>query len=231
MDLELIENSDCNNLPGKTMDASADLSNPNFDGLLGPDFDCGYAKDCPQWYTVAALEKSASISNSTIIAHFKDELHQAKSKALEDCTAAEVIASGGWCLNGEESAPLVKWHDGTEYAIPVHHVPVAPRLVIELSKLIEQENIQSINDFGCGVGQMEADIATRFPSLTYHSYDGAGNVEQYTKGKVTWFDLTKPLFLPIADWVMSFEVGEHVPTQLRDASFAICTAITKRGSF
>ena len=70
----------------------------------------------------------------------------------------------------------------------------------------------TVNDFGAGVGQYGHRLRSEDPDLLWMAYDGAGNVEEYTDGFVSWFDLTIPLALPRADWVVSFEVGEHVPT-------------------
>jgi len=41
------------------------------------------------------------------------------------------------------------------------------------------------------------------------------NVEEYTLGRVRWADLSKPFTAPEAlyDWVLSLEVGEHIPAQ------------------
>ena len=41
----------------------------------------------------------------------------------------------------------------------------------------------------------------------------AGWLEEVTGGFVQFVDLTAPLSLPRADWVLSLEVGEHVPSQ------------------
>lgn len=49
-------------------------------------------------------------------------------------------------------------------------------------------------------------------TLIYRGYDGAGDVEEYTYGYLKFFDLSIPLNLPVTDWVISFEVGEHVPS-------------------
>ena len=38
-------------------------------------------------------------------------------------------------------------------------------------------------------------------------------MEQWTHGYVHWLDLTLPVSLPKADWVMSLEVGEHIPNR------------------
>ena len=59
-----------------------------------------------------------------------------------------------------------------------------------------------------------------FPgSVTYLAYDGAGNVEEYTLGFLKHFDLTLPLALPRTDWVISLEVGEHVPSKFEGMLF------------
>ncbi len=47
----------------------------------------------------------------------------------------------------------------------------------------------------------------------WDSYDGAGNVHEYTKGFVNYFDLTLPLELHKAVWMVSLEVGEHIPNE------------------
>ena len=71
----------------------------------------------------------------------------------------------------------------------------------------------SLADFGAGVGQFCSELQSKDGSQLCASYDGAGNVEEITQGYVRWFDLTTPLALPRADWVVSLEVGEHVPNQ------------------
>ena len=72
----------------------------------------------------------------------------------------------------------------------------------------------SINDFGAGVGQYGHALRAAESEFPWRGWDGAGNIEQYTNSFVHWFDLAIPLNLPRADWVMSFEVGEHVVTDL-----------------
>ena len=69
----------------------------------------------------------------------------------------------------------------------------------------------SINDFGAGIGQYGHALLSADPRHRWSGYDGAGNVEEVTDGFVQFFDLTLPLSLPRADWVLSLEVGEHIP--------------------
>ena len=64
----------------------------------------------------------------------------------------------------------------------------------------------SLADFGAGVGAYGHALLTLDPSIRYAGYDGAGNVEYVTSEFVRWFDLSLPLSLPKADWVLSLEV-------------------------
>ena len=75
------------------------------------------------------------------------------------------------------------------------------------------EGGQSLNDFGAGVGEYGHELKAVNESIAWHGYDGAGNIEEYTSGFVRFFDLTIPLSLPRADWVLSLEVGEHISQQ------------------
>lgn len=99
-----------------------------------------------------------------------------------------------------------------------------------------------LNDFGAGVGQYGHALLAMRPNTKYLGYDGgeqlrydalaalpqraniacvrrstraraAGNVGKWTNGFVHWFDLTVPLALPRAEWVLSVEVGEHIPSK------------------
>lgn len=53
--------------------------------------------------------------------------------------------------------------------------------------------------------------AALHPSIRWTGYDGAGNIRAFTHDHVAFVDLTVPLSLPRADWVLSLEVGEHIP--------------------
>lgn len=85
-----------------------------------------------------------------------------------------------------------------------------------------------MNDFGAGVGQYKAAILSRHPDIAWNAYDGAGDIVEYTKGFVEYFDLTMPLELPRADWVISLEVGEHGGSSICSNVFdsSVCSALT-----
>ena len=72
----------------------------------------------------------------------------------------------------------------------------------------------SLNDFGAGVGQYGHALRAVDMHIRWRGWDGAGNVAQWSRGFVQWFDLTLPtLSLPRADWVMCMEVAEHIPSE------------------
>ena len=192
--------------------------------LLGPDShgegcpaDCGCRqtpKDCPQWYTIQAVQESAERNDEASVQYMRDNLAQAKVKAQANCqveNGVSVLDSGGWCLHQGRGAVVSVAN--VSYPMAQHHVHASTRVVEELVNMIKTENIQSINDFGAGIAQYKAAVLKHFPTLDYKAFDGAGNGPEYTKGVMEYFDLTLPLDLPVADWVLSLEVGEHVPSK------------------
>jgi hypothetical protein len=53
-------------------------------------------------------------------------------------------------------------------------------------------------------------FCVRSPSST-------GNIVEFTQQLVHYVDLTLDLSFPPADWVLSLEVGEHIPHQHEEA--------------
>ncbi|KAL3919496.1 MAG: hypothetical protein SGILL_003723, partial [Bacillariaceae sp.] len=89
------------------------------------------------------------------------------------------------------------------------------RIVEETASLLIDDNATSVVEFGAGVGQLSVAVLPLLAKSTffkdYHRFDGAGNVEEISKGFVKYADLTLPLDVPKADWVVSLEVAEHIP--------------------
>lgn len=190
---------------------NAKLVGPDaYDSIVGRD--CGYpnkAKDCPRWYQIADIKKSASVDDPDLIQLMAKRMAERTQSLSGECRPS---ITGGWCLYPQ--VPPKFYAAGTQnISISVNHVPPSMRVVIELSAMIAEEGIRSINDFGAGVGQYKAALKDAFPDLRYRAYDGSGNVEEFTNGFLSHFDLTLPLHLPKADWVMSLEVGEHVSSK------------------
>jgi SAM-dependent methyltransferase len=75
-----------------------------------------------------------------------------------------------------------------------------------------EQQARSIVDFGCGLGTYVAQI--RQKGLFAKGYDGNPDTPTLSGGIGEILDLSEPFQLPdIFDWVLSLEVGEHLPHQ------------------
>ena len=75
--------------------------------------------------------------------------------------------------------------------------------------MIETFKGQSVVELGAGIGQYSTFLN---PHTSYIvPYDGAFRVEDATHGFVSQLDLSKPQDVGVFDWVLSLEVGEHIP--------------------
>ena len=200
------------------------------DRIYGPDAygnpgcltGCGCKQDtseCPQHYTIEDIKKSAmAILDTNASMYLAHQMERHHIRAIKDCSSAgqKTMSNGGWCLgqlkrtDGYKSLQLP---DGRNIPIPKHHALPSERVGVTLEKFIKAENILSISDFGAGVGQYGVYLKSRIPDLVYYGYDGAGDIESYTSGFVKFSDFTKPLDLYVTEWVISLEVGEHIPSK------------------
>mmetsp|Transcript_9706 Transcript_9706/g.13724 ORF Transcript_9706/g.13724 Transcript_9706/m.13724 type:complete len:307 (+) Transcript_9706:19-939(+) len=175
--------------------------------------------DYNRWYAVEDVHASIKYMDEhadVILPFVNRQLETRFREAKMQCQnvgakqSKVTLERGGWCLvpDTKKATTLLN----SNYTIPLLHKLGSKRIIEELSNLIIAENITSINDFGAGVGQYKPEILQRHPNMDYEAYDGAGNVYEYTHGSVKFFDLTFPLGLPKREWVVSLEVGEHVPS-------------------
>ena len=102
------------------------------------------------------------------------------------------------------------------YELPLNHVAPDPALV---EFLVNLSHGNSILDLGAGVGQYGRHILHREPRATYAAFDGAVGARAFSKGLVAHAKLHEfhPSLLPVMDWVVSLEVGEHIPFQFEHA--------------
>ena len=131
-----------------------------------------------------------------------------KKEAYEKCNDG-VTGSGAWCLEHDSPpsyVPLTK----TRYELPKFHVVPDVTIVKYLVTLMLAGS--TLLDLGAGVGQYGRAILDKHPELEgrYQAYDGAVNVEEFTQGFVKNANLGIVQDLPVADWVVSLEVGEHI---------------------
>ena len=133
--------------------------------------------------------------------------------AARACTQSHsgvVLASGGFCLGGLRTHQVPSHFGSASYKVPEVHWGAEPAIVTFLASRLSSG--ASLNDFGAGVGIYGLELRQLRPNVTYRGYDGAGDSRQATRGFVSFADLTfENLSLPRADWVLSLEVGEHVP--------------------
>eukprot|EP00804_Cyclotella_cryptica_P003690 CCRYP_016575-RA/>CCRYP_016575-RA protein AED:0.07 eAED:0.07 QI:150/1/1/1/0/0.5/2/253/348 len=193
--------------------------------LLGPDEfgsgcpnGCGCPQtrvDCPRHYNISTVERSAkALLDNKAIRYYEAKLEMAHISAAQACLEkGKSSTTGGWCLRSYRRGNEIELPDGRKISIPQHHVPASKNIVSVLLNFFRDEHVTSVSDYGAGVGQYGVEFKTKMPELIYHGYDGAGDVEPYTLGLLKWFDLTQVLNNPVTDWVLSLEVGEHIPSK------------------
>lgn len=85
-------------------------------------------------------------------------------------------------------------------------------LATGLGRFFLSEGAAHVVDFGCGPGDYVARLNAM--GLYCEGYDGNPNTPEMTLGKCAVVDLSEPFDLHTQfDWVLSLEVGEHLPQQ------------------
>jgi cyclopropane fatty-acyl-phospholipid synthase-like methyltransferase len=88
-------------------------------------------------------------------------------------------------------------------------------LGVSLTNFFKTENINTLVDFGCGMGSYVKTFQESNINAT--GFDGNPNTPQLTNNLCKVLDLSVPKkFDEPFDWVMSLEVGEHLPPQFED---------------
>jgi len=78
-----------------------------------------------------------------------------------------------------------------------------------LARLLHIFDGKTVYDFGCGNGFYVGGL--RVNGIDCIGFDGNPTTQVRTDGFAGVMDLSKPVDLPRRDWVMSLEVGEHIP--------------------
>jgi len=88
-------------------------------------------------------------------------------------------------------------------------------LGLSLTLFFKNENIHTIVDFGCGMGNYVKTFKDH--NINAIGFDGNPNTPELTNNLCEVLDLSVPKkFDEPFDWVMSLEVGEHLPPQYED---------------
>jgi cyclopropane fatty-acyl-phospholipid synthase-like methyltransferase len=90
------------------------------------------------------------------------------------------------------------------------------KLIPHLINFLKHENASSIVDLGCGNGFYVKKM--RMAGLNASGFDGNPNTPLITDNVCGVMDLSVvKTFDDLYDWVLSFEVGEHLPKEFEDA--------------
>lgn len=101
-------------------------------------------------------------------------------------------------------------------------------LAIALVHFFKSENVKSIVDFGCGTSDYVKTMLTH--QIDCEGYDGNPDTFKISGGIGKVADLSQPLNLDKNfDWVMSLEVGEHIPKQFERTFIETLHAHNKKG--
>jgi hypothetical protein len=134
-----------------------------------------------------------------------------------------IQTSGGWLYD--------------ESVIAAHHVAFDDGFGTALVAFLGSS---SIYDIGAGVGQLGRLLENKQAPVDYAGFDGGNNIESmwgkttpmrgdpyHVVPEICWIDAAVPVTLPERDWVLSIEVGEHIPleyeAQFIDNLVGICT--------
>lgn len=170
-----------------------------------------YDKDCAPTYNITDIKASADKwdpfnINDTLALKFR------KKASMDQCADNVKTNTGGWCLN-KDKRRMVVLPNNQSYRLPTNHQEADDLILEQLDLLLKQSDGKylSVIDFGAGVGQYGHALLAKSLNHRYMGYDGAGDIEKYSQGFLSFFDFTIPLSLNRADWMLCLEVGEHIP--------------------
>lgn len=100
------------------------------------------------------------------------------------------------------------WEDMTLNEINIEHA-FDSNLCNDIKIFFEHENTESKVDLGCGLGKYTIELKKKVQTC-----DGNPSTKELTNGVCDILDLSKThLFDNKYDWVLSLEVGEHIPKE------------------
>jgi len=142
---------------------------------------------------------------------------------FEELQAATRVCSRHSTTIGQNGAWCLRSHSPREYFAPNHelskdHFAADPGVAAAVLDIVRNSTVL---DLGAGLGQYGVWFGSEVKS--YAAFDGALNVESFTGGYVCWTDLTEPFLGPQRDYVLSLEVGEHLP---KSAQFVFVDSLT-----
>lgn len=86
-----------------------------------------------------------------------------------------------------------------------------PELSTKINNFVEKNNIKTVYDFGCGLGDYLYKLTKAYPDIVATGFEGHQTNVNFNN--VVKQDLSKSIDLPKVDLVISIEVGEHIPKE------------------
>jgi 2-polyprenyl-3-methyl-5-hydroxy-6-metoxy-1,4-benzoquinol methylase len=130
----------------------------------------------------------------------KNQLQQ----ALEQCKQQNEhgpTPDGFWCMTQQEALERQNFVCGSLIHYAIQHLFIG----------------QTVGDFGASAGYYTKRMIESGKVKHAQAYDGTPNMNQLTNGFVHHFDLSvlnnDYETIPVYDWILTLEVGEHVPKQ------------------
>jgi SAM-dependent methyltransferase len=97
----------------------------------------------------------------------------------------------------------------------VDHHAYDPSLSNALVDFLKKENVVNIADLGCGLAHYVSNFIDNGINAT--GFDGNPRTPELTNGLASVLDLAIPvIFADPYEWIMSIEVGEHLPGHYED---------------
>ena len=83
-----------------------------------------------------------------------------------------------------------------------------------LTGFFKQEDVKKLADYGARTGEYAKYFAEN--GLSVKCFDGNPAVKEISEGRCEQLDLSQRFEMEVFDWVMSIEVGEHIPNKFED---------------
>lgn len=123
----------------------------------------------------------------------------------------KVLANGAW--------------DGSISDLQKEHV-FDDALCDGIINMLSTDEVKTVVDMGCGLGDYVKNFKEKFEC---EGFDGNPQTHKLTNGLCNVLDLSKPVKFPVKyDWVISLEVGEHIPKKYEDNFISnLCNSSSK----
>eukprot|EP01031_Cornospumella_fuschlensis_P031929 gene31929-38603_t len=153
--------------------------------------------------------------------------HLSRSPPPDLCVNRTIAVEGGWCLIPHPSGEMV----APGRPLANRHYVADGGLAKVLAQIIPDGS--SVIDIGAGIGQYQVWFMNNNKNFSrYLAYDGAPNVEAFTWGCVRYLNVAHLVhWYPheISDWVISLEVGEHIPKQFESTFIHNLHHVNRKG--